>query len=182
LCEQRAAFDLQGPQSAILRPPKLQQDVVPTKRRKARLLQIPFHAFEQLLLGPHQVDPRVRRCVTFGLAGTAGYFESIGLPAWLAYATFVAEAIGGVMLVLGIYSRWAAVALIPALIGAIIWAHGANGWVFTAPNGGWEYPLYLIVLSIAQFLLGDGALALRPSRTPAALWWRKHPCLPPTSL
>jgi putative oxidoreductase len=119
---------------------------------------------------------------TFGLAGTAGYFESIGLPAWLAYATFVAEAIGGVMLVLGIYSRCAAVALIPALIGAIIWAHGANGWVFTAPNGGWEYPLYLIMLSIAQFLLGDGALALRPSRTPAALWWRKHPCLPPTSL
>jgi putative oxidoreductase len=119
---------------------------------------------------------------TFGLAGTAGYFESIGLPAWLAYATFAAEAFGGVMLVLGIYSRWVAVALIPALIGAIIWAHGANGWVFTAPNGGWEYPLYLIVLSIAQFLLGDGALALRPSRTPAALWWRKHPCLPPTSL
>lgn len=106
---------------------------------------------------------------TFGLAGTAGYFESIGLPAWLAYATFAAEAIGGVMLVLGIYSRWVAVALIPALLGAIIWAHGANGWVFTAPNGGWEYPLYLIVLSVAQFLLGDGALALRPSLAPATL-------------
>jgi putative oxidoreductase len=106
---------------------------------------------------------------TFGLAGTAGYFESIGLPAWLAYATFAAEAIGGVMLVLGIYSRWVAVALIPALLGAIIWAHGANGWVFTAPNGGWEYPLYLIVLSVAQFLLGDGALALRPSRAPATV-------------
>jgi putative oxidoreductase len=106
---------------------------------------------------------------TFGLAGTAGYIESIGLPAWLAYATFAAEAIGGVMLVLGIYSRWVAVALIPALLGAIIWAHGANGWVFTAPNGGWEYPLYLIVLSVAQFLLGDGALALRPSRAPATV-------------
>jgi putative oxidoreductase len=101
---------------------------------------------------------------TFGLAGTAGYFESIGLPAWLAYATFAAEAVGGVMLVLGIYSRCVAVVLIPALLGAIIWAHGANGWVFTAPNGGWEYPAYLIVLSIAQFLLGDGALALHPSR------------------
>jgi putative oxidoreductase len=109
----------------------------------------------------------VLKFFTFGLAGTAGYFESIGLPGWLAYATFAAEAVGGVMLVLGIYSRWVALALIPALLGAIIWAHGANGWVFTAPNGGWEYPLYLIVLSVAQFLLGDGAFALRPARTAA---------------
>jgi putative oxidoreductase len=100
---------------------------------------------------------------TFGLAGTAGYFESIGLPGWLAYGTFAAEAVGGTMLVLGIYARWAAVALVPALLGAIIWVHGGNGWVFTAPRGGWEYPLYLIVLSIAQFLLGDGRHALRPS-------------------
>jgi putative oxidoreductase len=111
----------------------------------------------------------VLKFFTFGLAGTAGYFESIGLPGWLAYATFAAEAAGGAMLVLGIYSRWVAVALIPALLGAIIWAHGANGWVFTAPNGGWEYPLYLIVLSVAQFLLGDGALSLRRSNVSATL-------------
>jgi putative oxidoreductase len=39
-----------------------------------------------------------------------------------------------------------------------------NGWVFSAPGGGWEYPTYLFVLSIAQFLLGDGAFALKPSR------------------
>lgn len=111
----------------------------------------------------------VLKLFTFGLAGTAGYFESIGLPGWLAYATFTAEAVGGAMLVLGIYSRWVALALIPALVGAIVWAHGANGWVFTAPNGGWEYPFYLIVLSIAQFMLGDGALALRPKSATAAV-------------
>lgn len=105
----------------------------------------------------------VLKLFTYGLPGTAGYFESIGLPGWLAYVTFAAEAVGGLMLVLGIYGRWVAIALTPALLGAIIWAHGANGWVFTAPNGGWEYPLYLIVLSLAQFLLGDGALTLRRS-------------------
>lgn len=107
----------------------------------------------------------VLKFFTFGLAGTAGYFASIGLPGWLAYLTFAAEAVGGVMLVLGIYARWVALALIPALLGAIIWAHWGNGWVFTAPNGGWEYPFYLIVLSLAQFLLGDGRYALRS--TPA---------------
>lgn len=106
----------------------------------------------------------VLKLLTFGLAGTAGYFTSIGLPGWLAYLTFAAEAAGGVMLVLGIQARWVALALIPALAGAIIWAHGVNGWVFTAPGGGWEYPLYLIVLSVAQALLGDGHYALSPSR------------------
>ncbi len=106
----------------------------------------------------------VLKLLTFGLAGTAGYFTSIGLPGWLAYLTFAAEAVGGILLVLGIQARWVALALIPALAGAIIWAHGANGWVFTAPGGGWEYPLYLIVLSIAQALLGDGHYALSPSR------------------
>jgi putative oxidoreductase len=74
-------------------------------------------------------------------------------------------ATGGAMLILGIYARWVALALIPALLGAIIWAHGGAGWVFNAPGGGWEYPLYLIVLSVAQFLLGDGRYALRSSRS-----------------
>lgn len=103
------------------------------------------------------------KLLTFGLAGTAGYFETIGLPGWLAYVTFAAEAVGGVLLVLGIQARWVALALTPALLGAIIWAHGGNGWVFTAPGGGWEYPLYLIVLSLAQFVLGDGAFAVSRS-------------------
>lgn len=109
----------------------------------------------------------VLKLLTYGLAGTAGYFESIGLPGWLAYATFAAEAVGGVLLVIGFHTRWVALALTPALLGAVIWAHGANGWVFTAPGGGWEYPVYLIVLSMAQALLGDGAFAVSGLRSVA---------------
>lgn len=75
------------------------------------------------------------KLLTFGLAGTAGYFVSIGLPGWLAYATFAAEAVGGILLVLGVQARWAALALTPALAGAIVFAHAGNGWVFTAPGG-----------------------------------------------
>ncbi|MBB4040035.1 putative oxidoreductase [Microvirga flocculans] len=105
--------------------------------------------------------------MTFTLAGTAQYFESLGLPGSLAYATFFAELIGGVLLVLGVQSRWVALALLPVLFGAA-WVHIGNGWVFSANGGGWEYPLYLIVLSVAQGLLGDGAYALKPSR-PLAL-------------
>lgn len=108
----------------------------------------------------------VLKVMTFGVAGTAGYFVSIGLPQWLAYVTIAAEAIGGAAILLGIKARWFALALMPILFGAIATAHLHSGWVFSAPGGGWEYPAYLIVLSVAQFLLGDGALALRPSTAP----------------
>lgn len=105
----------------------------------------------------------VLKLMTFSLDGTSGFFEAVGLPGWLAYATFVAEAVGGIMLVFGLWSRWVVVALAPALIGAIVWVHGANGWVFTAPNGGWEYPAFLLAASLVQFLLGDGAYSVSPA-------------------
>ena len=105
----------------------------------------------------------ILKVMTYGLVGTAGYFASIGLPRWLAYATVGAEILGGTAILLGVKARWFALALTPVLLGAIFTAHAHNGWVFSTPGGGWEYPAYLIVLSVAQFLLGDGALALRPS-------------------
>lgn len=101
--------------------------------------------------------------MVYGLDGTAAYFESIGLPAGLAYVVFWMEAVGGVLLVLGVATRSTALALLPILVGAL-WAHLGNGWVFSNANGGWEYPLYLIVLAVAQAMLGEGALAFTPSR------------------
>lgn len=101
----------------------------------------------------------VLKYLTFTLAGTAQFFESLGLPAALAYLTFFAELLGGVALVLGFRTRIVALALIPILIGAS-WVHIGNGWVFSAANGGWEYPVFLIAVSIASALLGSGAYAL----------------------
>jgi putative oxidoreductase len=101
----------------------------------------------------------VLKYFTFGLAGTAQFFETIGLPGFLAYVVFGMEAVGGVLLVLGVRTREVSAALLPILAGAL-WVHAGNGWVFSNANGGWEYPLYLIVLSVAQILLGEGAFAL----------------------
>jgi putative oxidoreductase len=97
----------------------------------------------------------VLKYFTFTLAGTAQYFASIGLPAFLAYVVFALEAVGGVLLVLGIRTRWVALGLVPVLIGAT-WAHVGNGWVFNAPNGGWEYPVFLIVISVVVALQAVG--------------------------
>ena len=104
------------------------------------------------------------KVVTFGVAGTVGFFVGVGLPAWLAYATIVAETLGGALLILGVRTRWVALALTPTLLGAIIWVHAANGWVFSSKGGGWEYPAFLIVVSLAVALLGDGPYALAPER------------------
>lgn len=104
----------------------------------------------------------VLKLFIFGLPGTAAFFESIGLPGAMAYLIFAAEAVGGIMLVLGIQTRWVALALFPVLLGAT-WAHWPNGWMFGYENGGWEYPLYLSVLALVQVIIGDGSRALWPS-------------------
>jgi putative oxidoreductase len=93
----------------------------------------------------------VLKLYTFGLAGTAGYFESIGLPGALAYIVFAAEAAGGLLLIANVATGWVSLALVPVLAGAF-WVHSGNGWVFSANGGGWEYPLFLIVVSVVVAL------------------------------
>lgn len=100
----------------------------------------------------------------FTPAGAASFFGSLGLPPELAYLTIAAEVIGGVALILGVFTRWVALALIPVLLGAIVLVHGPAGFFFTNANGGWEYPAFWAVALAVQALLGDGALALRRSR------------------
>ena len=98
----------------------------------------------------------------FTLPGTAQFFAGQGLPGPLAYAVFTAETLGGLALVLGLYPRQVALLLTPILLGAA-WVHAPNGWVFTAPGGGWEYPVFLAAMSVVLWLSGDGAGALRHS-------------------
>jgi putative oxidoreductase len=99
----------------------------------------------------------------FTPAGTAQFFGSLGLPGPLAYLVILAEVIGGVALMAGVYSRLVALALTPVLLGAILTVHGPAGFFFTNPNGGWEFLALWIVGLIAVALLGDGAYAVRPS-------------------
>jgi len=96
----------------------------------------------------------------FTIAGTVGYFESLGLPGILAYLTIAAELAGGVALILGIATRPVALALIPVLLGAT-WVHAGNGWLFSSEGGGWEFPLLWAILQVAIALLGAGAYAMR---------------------
>lgn len=113
-------------------------------------------------LGVMWVAHALLKLLVFTLPGTAQYFTSIGFAGWLAYPVFAAELLGGLALLLGVYARQAALALVPVMAVAA-WVHLPNGWVHTSAGGGWEYPVFLIVASIALWLLGDGAATLKRS-------------------
>jgi putative oxidoreductase len=113
----------------------------------------------RLALGTMFIAHAGLKYYVFTLAGTAQFFQSLGLPPALAYLTFWAELAGGIAILIGLFSRWVSAALLPILVGAA-WAHAGNGWVFSAPNGGWEYPLFLAFAAAAQALLGDGRFAI----------------------
>lgn len=100
------------------------------------------------------------KILVFTLPGTAQFFDGVGFAGWLAYPVAYFEIGGGVLLITGIATRALSLLFLPILLGAL-WVHAGNGWVFSASNGGWEYPAFLVAATIVQFLLGSGAYALR---------------------
>ena len=119
----------------------------------------------RLTLGTAFIAHGLLKVLVFTVPGTVQFFGSLGLPAIVAYATIAAELAGGALLILGAYTRWVALALVPLLLGAA-WAHSGNGWVFSAPGGGWEFPVFWAMTLIVQALLGDGAYALKRTDQP----------------
>jgi putative oxidoreductase len=119
----------------------------------------------RLTLGGLFLTHLALKFLVFTPAGTAAFFGKIGLPPALAYIVMSAELLGGIALILGVWTRLAALLLTPILLGAIFTVHGAAGFFFNNANGGWEYPAFWIVALIVQALLGDGIYALRPLRS-----------------
>lgn len=103
------------------------------------------------------------KLVIFTPAGTAAFFESLGFPGALAYLVMAAELAGGATLILGVWTRWVSLALVPVLLGSIYAPHGAAGFFFSNEGGGWEYPAFWAITLVVQALLGDGAYALKRS-------------------
>ena len=116
-------------------------------------------ALLRIALGSMFVAHGLLKVLVFTLPGTAGFFESLGLPGFLAYVVAPAEILAGAALLLGYRTRLVAVLMIPVLLGASM-VHLGNGWLFSGPKGGWEYPVYLVIAAIAQSLLGSGAFSL----------------------
>ena len=91
----------------------------------------------------------------FSIAGTVGYFSSIGLPPIIAYLVIFGELVGGLALILGIQTRLAAALAVPIVFGAAV-MNGGNGWLHSASGGGWEYAASLTVIAISLAIMGSG--------------------------
>lgn len=96
---------------------------------------------------------------TYGLAGTMGYFASIGYPPIFGAIVAFAETGAGVALIAGVAVRAVSLLALPILIGATL-QHLPAGWMFSGQGGGWEFPVLWTVLLVVQAGLGAGAHAL----------------------
>ncbi|MEW6991013.1 DoxX family protein [Colwelliaceae bacterium 6441] len=96
----------------------------------------------------------------YGLDGTGGWMESIGLsPGFLmALLAGSGEFFGGLLIVLGLLTRPAAAVLAFTMVIAIFFVHFNNGLFMT--NNGYEFGLALLAASVSLALSGAGKLSL----------------------
>jgi putative oxidoreductase len=117
----------------------------------------------RLILGIVYIMHAYLAAVVFGPAGMIAYQIKNGVP-YADIGTWyliLAHGLGGICLVLGLFTRWAALANVPVMLGAVVFVHPKNGfWAHSNP-GGYEYALVLLVVSLAVTMIGGGALALR---------------------
>ena len=114
----------------------------------------------RVALGAMWVSHAWFKISAFGLAGFAGWLDSLGLPGFMAGPVIALELIGGILILAGFHGRYVSIVLLPVMAVAT-WVHIPNGMIFSNASGGWEYPVFLMVASVAHALIGDGALALR---------------------
>ena len=94
---------------------------------------------------------------------------SLGLPAWSAYLSSFTEFFGGILVLIGLFTRVAAFAICINMCVAIAKVHLHNGLM---GNGGYEFPLALAALAFALVFFGGGAIAFDHIRAPAGGGWK----------
>jgi putative oxidoreductase len=113
-----------------------------------------------------------------GPAGIAGYTTHMGYPASLGHALgwylIAAHSIGGVLLIVGFLTRWAALAQVPIMASALLLHHLRQGFFLTgivvdpprgiAIAGGYEYVLLVLAATVTLVLAGGGWPAIDRAR------------------
>lgn len=115
----------------------------------------------RLILGVVYVMHAYLALVVLGPSGMIAYQVKAGVtfPEIATWYLILAHGLGGILLVLGIYTRWAALVNVPAMLGALVFVHLKKGfWAF---DDGYEYVLVLLVATLAAAMIGGGALSLK---------------------
>ena len=97
-----------------------------------------------------------------GLAGTAGWFGSIGMkwPLWQARLAAATEVGAGLLFALGLFTAFAAAGIIGVMLVAIVVAHWKVGFFIFKPNQGWEYCASIAAVAFAVGTMGAGRWSL----------------------
>ena len=91
----------------------------------------------------------------------AGFIASLGMPHWLGYVSALTEFGGGILVIMGLFTRCAAFAILinmSVAIARVHWKHGLLG------AGGFEFPLALAAIAFALIFFGGGAISLDAMR------------------
>lgn len=95
-----------------------------------------------------------------GIENTVGWFGSIGLPGFLAYVVALIEIVGGIALVLGLFTRLVSVLFALVMAGAVIKAKLAAGFLGNGQGAGYELDLAFLAMAVAIAITGSKAYAL----------------------
>lgn len=98
-----------------------------------------------------------------GLHHHVEFVASLGLPGWWAYLSSFAEFLGGLLVLVGLFTRIASLAICIDLAVAIWKVHLHNGLM---GNGGYEFPLALAALAFALIFFDGGPIAFDHIRAP----------------
>lgn len=106
-----------------------------------------------------------------GSAAAAGMVARMGVPpalaAPLAWYLVLAHVVGGILIVVGLWTRWAALANVPIMASAVFFFHLKQGFFLRplgAGVGGYEYALTVLATTVALVLLGSGAASIDGAR------------------
>ena len=117
----------------------------------------------RLVLGVTYIAHAYLALVVMGPAKAVEFQRAmhIPLPEIGVWYLIVAHGLGGILLILGFLVRWAALANIPIMAGALWFVHLQQGFFIFGGKNGYEYVLVLLGATVAQALLGAGAFTLR---------------------
>jgi putative oxidoreductase len=149
-----------------------------TKRSTPGELQSYGIAALRVMVGVVFLAHGLQKLLMFGIGGTAGFFAHAGIPLPMlsAVLSIGAEFLGGLALILGLFTRPAASVLAFNMLVAVVAVHLKGGFFLPA---GFEYALTMLVANVALVLTGAGAFALDHVVQPALHPWRHAPASTP---
>lgn len=117
----------------------------------------------RIFLGAIYISHAYLALVVMGPAKAINYQRAmhIPLPDLGVWYLILAHGLGGILLMLGVLVRWAALANIPIMVGALWFVHLQQGFFVLGDKSGYEYVLLLLGATVAQAFLGAGAFTLK---------------------